>query len=123
MVADLGSLQRLPRIIGDAATRELAFTAKDIDADRALRLGLVSTVLDTREALMDAAHKEAETIAGHSPLVIQGVKHIMNNQEGWTVDQGLEYVATWNSAFLQSEDLTEALTAFMEKRKPEYKGV
>lgn len=123
MVADLGSLQRLPRIIGDAATRELAFTAKDIDAERALRLGLVSAVADTREALIDAALAEAETIAALSPLVVQGVKHIMNSQEGWTVEKGLEHVATWNSAFLQSEDLTEAFSAFMEKRKPEYKGV
>jgi len=122
MVADLGSLQRLPRIIGDAATRELALTAKDIDATRALRLGLVSGVHDDREALYEAARAEAQLIAGLSPVAVQGVKHVLNAQDGRTIDQGLEYVATWNAAFVQSEDLKEAISAFFEKRTPQYTG-
>ncbi len=120
MVADIGSLQRLPRIIGDAATRELALTAKDIDATRALALGLVSQVHDDREAVYAAARVEAQLIAGLSPVAVQGVKHVLNEQDGMTVQQGLDYVATWNSAFLQSEDLKEAFAAFFEKRTPEY---
>lgn len=122
IVADVGSLQRLPRIIGDAATRELALTAKDIDAERALALGLVSQVLEGPGALLEAARAEARAIAGLSPLVVQGVKHVLNMQDGRTVADGLAYVATWNSAFLQSEDLNEAMAAFMEKRDPVYKG-
>jgi enoyl-CoA hydratase/carnithine racemase len=122
MVADIGSLQRLPRIIGDAATRELALTAKDIDADRALSLGLVSQVHDDREAVYAAARAEAQLIASLSPVAVQGVKHVLNEQDGMTVQQGLDYVATWNAAFLQSEDLKEAFSAFFEKRTPEYKG-
>jgi enoyl-CoA hydratase len=122
MVADIGSLQRLPRIIGDAATRELALTAKDIDAARAKELGLVSQVHDSPEALYEAARAEAQLIAGLSPVAVQGVKHVLNAQDGLTVPQGLEYVATWNAAFVQSEDLKEAIAAFFEKRTPEYKG-
>ncbi len=122
MVADIGSLQRLPRIIGDAATRELALTAKDIDADRAMQLGLVSQVHDDREAVYAAARAEAQLIAGLSPVAVQGVKHVLNAQDGMTVQQGLDYVATWNAAFVQSEDLKEAISAFFEKRTPEYKG-
>jgi enoyl-CoA hydratase len=122
MVADLGSLQRLPRIIGDAATRELAFTAKDIDATRALGLGLVSQVLPTPEELVAAARREAEAIAALSPVVTQGIKHVLAQGDGQTIEQGLAYVATWNSAFLQSEDLKEAFVAFLEKRPPIYRG-
>jgi len=122
MVADLGSLQRLPRIIGDAATRELAFTAKDIDAQRALALGLVSQVLPDKDALMTAARKEAETIAALSPLVTRGIKQVLGFGEGRRLSDGLEYVASWNAAFLQSEDLKEAMLAFMERRLPAYKG-
>lgn len=122
MVADIGSLQRLPRIIGDAATRELALTAKDIDAARAMQLGLVSQVLDDRDALYAAARAEAKLIASLSSIAVQGVKHVLNAQDGMTVQQGLDYVATWNAAFVQSEDLKEAIAAFFEKRTPQYKG-
>ncbi len=122
IVADLGSLQRLPAIIGDAATRELALTAPDIDAKRALRMGLVSDITETTDDLMDRARQEARTIASLPPLVVQGVKHIMNWQDGKTVQDSLDYVATWNSAYLASEDLGEAITAFFSKREPEYKG-
>ncbi len=122
IVADLGSLQRLPTIIGDAATRELALTAKDIDAQRAVRMGLVSDILEDHEALVARARQEAQTIAELSPLVVQGVKHILNAQQDQAIERGLDYVATWNSAFLASEDLGEAMAAFFEKRTPEYKG-
>lgn len=122
MVADLGSLQRLPHIIGDAATRELAFTAKDIDAQRALALGLVSQVLPDRDTLLSAARAEAAAIARLSPVVTRGVKQVLAFGEGKSVAEGLDYVATWNAAFLQSEDLKEAIGAFFERRDPVYKG-
>ncbi len=122
IVADLGSLQRLPKIIGDAATRELALTAKDIDAERALRLGLVSDITEPGDALIERGRQEAQTIASLPPLVVQGVKHILDWQDGKTVGDSLDYVATWNAAYLASEDLGEAVGAFFAKRAPEYKG-
>lgn len=122
MVADLGSLQRLPQIIGDAATRELALTAKDIDAQRALGLGLVSHVAESQEALLKKARDEAAAVAALSPLVTKGIKHLLNRGCDEALQRGLQDVATWNSAFLQSEDLNEAFAAFLAKRAPVYKG-
>ncbi|MEP7338052.1 MAG: crotonase/enoyl-CoA hydratase family protein [Acidobacteriota bacterium] len=122
IVADIGSLQRLPAIIGQGHTRELAFTGKDIDSARALRIGLVSDVHETPEAMLEAARQMAAEIAANPPLVVQGVKQVMNYCADKSVADGLRYVAVWNSAFLHSLDLVEAITAFGERRKPEFKG-
>jgi enoyl-CoA hydratase len=122
IVADLGSLQRLPSIIGDGQTRHLAFTAEDVTAERALAMGLVTEVYPSHEALHEAASAMARNIASHAPLTIQGVKRVLNFGRGHRSQDGLDYVAAWNSAFLSSEDLAEALSAFMSKRKPEFKG-
>jgi enoyl-CoA hydratase len=122
IVADLGSLQRLPSIIGEGNTRELALTGKDIDAARALRMGLVNDVLEGEEALLAAARAMAQEIGKNPPLVVQGVKAIMNDRVRPEVTDGLRTVALWNSAFLQSEDLGEAMMAFMQRREPEFKG-
>ena len=122
IVADLGSLQRLPRIIGEGATRELAFTGKDIAASRALQIGLVSEVHETRETLLEAARTVAREIADNPPLVVQGIKRVMNYCADKSVADGLGYVAVWNSAFLQSADLVEAMAAFRERRPPRFKG-
>jgi len=122
MVADLGSLQRLPLVIGDAATRELALTGKDIDAGRALALGLVSQVVADRDALDAAARALAAEIAGNPPLVVRGVKEILDQATRRDVAEGLERVAMWNAAFLPSEDLGEAAAAFAARRPPAWKG-
>lgn len=122
IVADLGSLQRLPAIIGQGHTRELAFTGKDIDAARAHHIGLVNEVYDTPEALLEAARAMAADIASNPPLVVQGIKQVMNYCADKSITDGLEYVAVWNSAFMHSLDLVEAITAFRERRKPEFKG-
>lgn len=122
IVADLGSLQRLPNIIGEGATRELALTGKDIDANRALSINLVSQIFPNKEVLLEEAHKMATQIAENPPLVVQGIKEVMNRSITKQIDEDLEYVAVWNSAFLQSMDLTEAFTAFREKRPPKFKG-
>jgi len=122
IVADLGSLQRLPRIIGEGATRELAFTGKDIAASRASQIGLVSEVYETPDAVLEAARKVAREIADNPPLVVQGIKRVMNYCADKSVADGLGYVAAWNAAFLQSADLVEAMAAFRERRPPQFKG-
>jgi enoyl-CoA hydratase len=122
IVADLGSLQRLPRIIGEGHTRELAFTGKDITAARALQIGLVSDVFETSDELLEGARTVAREIAANPPIVVQGIKRVMNYCADKSVADGLDYVAVWNSAFLQSADLVEAMTAFRERRAPQFKG-
>ncbi|AKT38066.1 crotonase/enoyl-CoA hydratase family protein [Chondromyces crocatus] len=122
MVADLGSLQRLPPIIGQGHTRELAFTGKDVPATRAREIGLVNDVFSDVEALLAGARALCSEIAANPPLAVRGVKQVLGYGEGKTVAEGLEYVAAWNSAFLASEDLGEALSSFMEKRPPRYSG-
>jgi len=122
IVADLGSLQRLPAIIGKGQLRELAFTGKDIDAARAKEIRLLNEVYPDQNALYAAAEKLANEIAGNSPLVVQGIKRVLNYGEGKSVKDALRFVATWNSSFLLSEDLMEAFQAFAQKRPPEFKG-
>jgi enoyl-CoA hydratase len=122
IVADLGSLQRLPRIIGKGHVAELAYTGKDITAEHAQRIGLVNDVLPDQEAVVAAALALAEEIAANSPLTVQGTKAVLRACEDRSVEDGLDYVAVWNSGFLQSDDLVEAMTAFMEKRPPEFTG-
>jgi enoyl-CoA hydratase len=122
IVADLGSLQRLPRIIGQGHVAELALTGKDIPAARAREIGLVNDVLpDSAEALA-AAHRIADEIAANSPLAVQGTKAVLRACEDKSVSEGLDYVATWNAGFLASDDLVEAMSAFMEKRAPQFRG-
>jgi enoyl-CoA hydratase len=122
IVADLGTLQRLPRVIPKGHVAELAYTGKDIDADRALRIGLVNDVLPDVDTLHKAAWELAAEIAANSPLAVQGTKQVLRACEDRTVAEGLDYVAAWNAGHLQSNDLVEAMTAFMEKRPPRYQG-
>jgi enoyl-CoA hydratase len=122
MVADIGSLQRLPRIVGAGHVRELAYTGKDIGAERAARIGLVNEVYDTPDALFTAADAMADEIAAQSPLVTSGIKQVLDYCEDKSTADGLRFVATWNAAFLQSNDLAEALQAFMTKRPPVFRG-
>ena len=122
MVADLGTLQRLPRIIDPGSVAELAYTGRDFDAGEAASLGLVTKIFPDAEATLDAAIETAELIAANSPLAVEGTKAVLRAGEGRTVDEALDYVALWNSAFLQSDDLGEALAAFVEKRDPKFEG-
>jgi enoyl-CoA hydratase len=122
IVADLGTLQRLPLVVGQGHARELAFSGKDIDAARANAIGLVNDVYSDRDALLGAANALAREIAENAPLTVRGAKRMLDFGLGRRVADGLDYVAAWNSAFLASEDLGEALAAFGERRKPEFRG-
>ncbi len=122
IVADLGSLQRLPGIIGKGHVAELAYTGKDITADRALSIGLVNQLSPDADGVVREARAMAAEIAANSPLAVQGTKAVLTAGEGGSVARGLEYTATWNAGFLASDDLTEAMTAFMEKRPPTFTG-
>ena len=122
LAADVGTLQRLPRLIPAGHVAELAFTGKDIDADRALRIGLVNDVYPDADSVVKAAHELAREIAALSPGAVQGVKKVLKYSIDHTVEEGLEYVALWNSSQLPRNDMREAMTAFLEKRQPKFTG-
>jgi enoyl-CoA hydratase len=122
IVADLGSLQRLPAIISAGHLAELAFTGKDVSAERAKEIGLVNDVATDAEGVLKAAHALAAEIAANSPIAVQGTKAVLAANEGRSVAEGLDYVATWNAGMLASDDLVEAMTAFLEKRSPKFTG-
>ncbi|MCL4312927.1 MAG: enoyl-CoA hydratase-related protein [Actinobacteria bacterium] len=122
MVADLGSLQRLPHIVGSGHLAELAFTGKDITAARAKEIGLVNEVFADRDEAYSGAKDIGLQIASNSPLAVQGTKAVLQAATNHRIDEGLDFVALWNAAFLRSADLTEAMIAFAEKRPPQFHG-
>jgi len=122
IVADVGTLQRLPGIVGRGIAAELCLTGDDFDAERARAIGLVNSVHADAGATIDAAHALAGRMAANSPLAVQGTKRVLRYCEGKSVEDGLAYVATWNAAFIQSDDLGEAVAAFFEKRPPAFRG-
>jgi len=121
MVADVGTLQRLPKLIGQGITRELAYTGRIFGAEEAQRIGLVNRVFHTRDALYAGVQQIAATIAAKSPLSIRGTKEMITYARDHSVADSLNYIATWNAAMLQSKDLMEAMTANMMKKAPSFK--
>ncbi|MCK8493975.1 crotonase/enoyl-CoA hydratase family protein [Spirosoma sp. RP8] len=117
---DIGGLQFLPPIIGQGFTREMAFTGADYDAAFAERIGLVNHVYDTPDALFQAANQLARQIADNPATAVQGAKRVLNYSLNKSIEDGLQYVAVWNSSQLQSDDFSEAIQATMEKRKAEF---
>lgn len=122
IVADVGTLQRITGVVGKGMAREMAYTGCKLPSDRALKSGLVNEVFDDKESMLAHARQLAGEIASFSPLAVQGTKEVLNYADDHNLRDGLEYVALWNAAFLKSQDLTEAITAFMEKRAPEFTG-
>lgn len=122
MTADVGTLQRLPKLISPGMTRELAYTGRRFDANEAGAMGLVNNVFDSRASLTAGVTEIAKTIAAKSPLSIRGNKEMLNYARDHSVADGLNYVATWNAAMLLSADLQEAAMANMEKRVPTFKA-
>ncbi|MCE9599726.1 MAG: enoyl-CoA hydratase/isomerase family protein [Spirochaetia bacterium] len=120
IVADMGSLNRLPGIIGDGNTRLMAFTGADFSGEDCNRMGLVSKVYGTQEEMMHGARTMAEEIASNSGIVLRGVKHNINYQMDHTVTDGMNYVATYNAAFLDTNALHEMILAFKERRRPNF---
>jgi len=120
MVADLGTLQRLPRLIGEGMVRELAYTGRRMKADEAKEHHLVNQVFTDKDEMMSAVMEIAAMIASKSPLSVRGTKQVLNFSRDRSVADGLEYIATWNAAMLLSNDITEAMTAKMVGRDAEF---
>ncbi|GAA3995791.1 crotonase/enoyl-CoA hydratase family protein [Comamonas faecalis] len=121
MVADVGTLQRLPKLVGSGMARELAYTGRVFGAEEAQQIGLVNRVFPTREALYEGVQQIAASIAAKSPLSIRGTKEMLNYARDHSVADSLNYIATWNAAMLQSEDLKAAMQAGMAKQAPQFR--
>ena len=121
LTADVGTLQRLPKLIPRGIVHELAYTARKFSGEEAREFGLVNSCYVDHESLISEVRNIAEQIAGKSPLVIRGVKEMLLHSRDNSVADGLDYVATWNSAMLLSSDLEESLMAMLQNRSGEYK--
>ena len=122
IVEDVGVLQLLPQVVGEGHARELALTGADIDAARAREIHLVNHVEDSPPAALERARAIAAQIAANPPLVVQGVKRVMNERSYRGLEESLQYTALWNAAFMQSHDFAEAVAAFAERRPPTFEG-
>ncbi|CAH0754380.1 unnamed protein product [Bemisia tabaci] len=112
MAADVGTLQRFPRIIGSSSLcNELVFTARKLPAEEGKDCGLVSKVFNSRESLMEASMKLALEISLKSPVAVQGSKQSMLYSRDHTVEEGLNHIALWNQVMLQSDDFASACLA------------
>ena len=120
MVADVGTLQRLPRLTPEGVARELAFTGRNVLADEAERIGLINRIFASPETLTATVRELAQGIAAKSPLAIRGIKEVMNYSRDHSVADGLNFVASWNASMLLSGDLGEAITAQRENRLPRF---
>lgn len=121
LAADVGTLQRLPKIVGnDSVVRELALTGRRLKAAEAKVLGLVGEIFSDQEACLSAARKVAIEIARKSPVAVIGTKANLNYSRDHSVKEGLDYVRLWNTLHLQSEDLGKAVQATMKKKSPQF---
>ena len=121
IIPDLGATQRLPRLVGLGRAKELIFTAATIDATEAHRIGLVERLVGDDE-LHDAVAALAELLARQPPLAVRGAKAALNLAGSVPVADGLRLEAEAQRLCLQSEDMAEALGAFIEQRPPNYTG-
>jgi enoyl-CoA hydratase len=123
LVADVGTLQRLPKILNAGHVAELAYTGKDIKADRAEKIGLVNDVYESAEASMAAGMALAQEIAGNSPMAVRGTKFILRQSENLTDEQSLMVNGMYTMmTSLESNDLQEGILAFSERRVPKFTG-
>jgi len=123
LTADLGTLQRLPRIIPDGMARELAYTGRRLTADEAQAAGLVNQVYADQDAMLEGVFEIAREIAARSPLAIWGSKEMLNYTRDHSVVDGLNYVATWQSGMFHPDDMAEVFAARTEDRDPVFQNL
>ena len=123
ITADVGTLQRLPKIIPAGMVRELAYTGRRLPAGRAREIGLVNEVYPNQEAMLASVMEIAREIAGHSPLAVSGSKEMLNYARDHSVEEALNYIATWQAGMFHPQDVKEAFGAKQEKRKPAFQDL
>jgi enoyl-CoA hydratase len=120
MTADVGTLQRLPRIIPDGVVRELAYTGRNMNAEEAREVGFVNRVFENKETMMREVTAIAREIASKSPLAVRGTKEMVLYSRDHSVSEGLNYNATLNSGMMSQVDLQAGMQAQMNKTQATY---
>lgn len=120
MTADVGTLQRLPKLIPEGVAREYAYTGRRLPAARARELGLVNEVFDDHESMLAGVMELAGEIAARSPLAVHGTKEAILFARDHSVADALEYIAVWQTGMFQPADMLESFRARAEGRDPVY---
>jgi enoyl-CoA hydratase len=120
MTADVGTLQRLPKLIPEGIVREYAYTGRRMSAARAHELGFVNDVFGSHDEMIAGVMAVASEIANRSPLAVWGSKEMLNYSRDHSVADGLNFVATWQTGMFQDADMSEAFVARAEKRDAVY---
>ena len=123
LAADIGTIQRLPKIIPAGIAREWTMLGEKVSADRAKEVGLVSSLHDNHEEMMKNAFEIAGKLASKTPLAMWVTKETLNYSRDHTVKESLENVALWNAATLHKEDVMSTMMSKMQKKKPEYRNL
>ncbi len=121
-ITDVGGLQRLPKVVGKGHAREIAFRGHRFDARRAQAIHLVNDVFPDRDTLEIKGREMADEIASNPPLAVQGAKEVLSFDEEASLEESLAYNAARSSMIVPSQDLMEAVAAYLEKRKGQFKG-
>ncbi len=120
MTADVGTLQRLPKLMPEGVVRELAYTGRKFGADEAHRLGFVNAVYETQEAMLEGVMAIAAQIAANSPLAVTGCKEMLNYSRDHSVEDSLKYMATWQAGMFRPADMMKTFQAKAQKKTAEY---
>lgn len=120
MTADVGTLQRMPKLVAEGVVRELAYTGRKLEAAEARELGFVNRVFEDRETMLREVMAIACAIADKSPLAVRGTKEMLLYSRDHSVREGLNYVATWNAGMMSQADLMAGIQAQAEKKKASY---
>ena len=123
MTADVGTLQRLPKLIPEGVCRELAYTGRRMPAAEAKAVGLVNEVFADHEALLDGVREVARTIASKSPLAIYGSKEMITYTRDHSTADSLDHIATWQSGMFQPSEMMESFKARTEKRDGDFEDL
>ena len=120
MTADVGTLQRLPKLMPEGGVRELAYTGRKFGAEEAHRLGFVNAVYDSHETMLEEVMAIAARIAANSPLAVTGCKEMLNFSRDHSVEDSLKYMATWQAGMFRPNDMMKTFQAKGQKQAPEY---
>ncbi len=120
MTADVGTLQRMPKLVAEGVVRELAYTGRRWSAEEAKAHGFVNEVYPDYDAMLDGVLSIATEITNKSPMAVWGTKQTMHYTRDHSVADGLEFIANWNAAMFDTDDMAEAFQAQMDKRDPDF---